>query len=237
MVMMSNINNNIFLFHFDIKDIDLTTRSVLTGMGYKTAPDDYIVSAIEKQLKEIGNILELSGGFKIMNPEDFSCGNDYFEIEDIKFDCGKIIATQLKKAENIAVFAATAGAEIERYMAEFKKQGDVFSAYILDAIGSEAAELITEETQNKVEKTISSIKWKITNRYSPGYCGWSVAEQEKLFAFLPESFLNIALSESSLMTPIKSVSGIIGLGPSVKKNGYTCSICNLETCFRRKTNG
>ncbi|MCK7538940.1 MAG: hypothetical protein MZV63_52410 [Marinilabiliales bacterium] len=47
----------------------------------------------------------------------------------------------------------------------------------------------------------------ITNRFSPGYCGWDVAEQHKLFSFFKDNFCGITLTESALMNPVKSVSG------------------------------
>ena len=75
---------------------------------------------------------------------------------------------------------------------------------------------------------------KITNRYSPGYCGWDVAEQHKLFQLIPDNFCGVRLNESSLMNPEKSVSGIIGIGENVKYNPYTCRICDMKDCIYRK---
>jgi hypothetical protein len=75
---------------------------------------------------------------------------------------------------------------------------------------------------------------KITNRYSPGYCGWDVSEQHKLFRLIPDNFCGIRLTESALMDPVKSNSGIIGIGESVKMNPYTCSLCDLKECAYRK---
>lgn len=74
--------------------------------------------------------------------------------------------------------------------------------------------------------------WKHTNRYSPGYCGWHVSEQQKLFSLFPvASPCGIQLTDSSLMIPIKSVSGIIGVGSHVRKLEYTCGLCTYEIVF------
>jgi len=74
---------------------------------------------------------------------------------------------------------------------------------------------------------------KITNRYSPGYCGWDIKEQANLFGLLPEKFCGIRLSDSMLMKPIKSVSGIIGIGRDVNYDQYTCSYCRDVNCLYR----
>jgi hypothetical protein len=73
----------------------------------------------------------------------------------------------------------------------------------------------------------------ITNRYSPGYCNWSVSEQKLLFSFLPDGFCGIKLNDSALMTPIKSISGIIGIGQNVKMNEYNCNHCGVKDCTYR----
>jgi cobalamin-dependent methionine synthase I len=74
----------------------------------------------------------------------------------------------------------------------------------------------------------------ITNRYSPGYCDWPVKDQQKLFSFFPEKFCGIRLSESSLMYPIKSLSGMIGIGSLVSYQLYPCDSCKDENCQYRK---
>ena len=36
------------------------------------------------------------------------------------------------------------------------------------------------------------------------------------------------------MVPIKSVSGIIGLGEKVRRLDYTCGLCDFKQCYKRK---
>lgn len=61
-----------------------------------------------------------------------------------------------------------------------------------------------------------------TNRFNPGYCGWDVTEQHKLFSLMADNYCGIRLTESALMDPVKSGSGFIGIGKSVKRVPYTC---------------
>ncbi|KAB2838638.1 MAG: hypothetical protein F9K45_11080, partial [Melioribacteraceae bacterium] len=74
---------------------------------------------------------------------------------------------------------------------------------------------------------------KTTNRYSPGYCNWKVNEQHLLFSLLPKNFCGIKLTDSALMLPIKSISGIIGIGEKVKYSEYSCNECNIKDCTYR----
>ncbi|MEE9574398.1 MAG: LacI family DNA-binding transcriptional regulator [Candidatus Neomarinimicrobiota bacterium] len=50
---------------------------------------------------------------------------------------------------------------------------------------------------------------------------------------LERNFDGIEITDSALITPIKLVSGIIGLGENVKKKAYTCNICTMENCYLR----
>lgn len=51
---------------------------------------------------------------------------------------------------------------------------------------------------------------------------------------LPDRPCGIELTESSLMYPIKSVSGIIGIGSRVERKPYGCTICRNTACYKRR---
>ena len=87
--------------------------------------------------------------------------------------------------------------------------------------------------QDELEAVMKEAGFSITNRYSPGSCGWPVSDQQLLFSLFPDKYCGISLSDSSLMDPLKSVSGIIGIGRNVKKTAYTCDICDIENCMYR----
>ena len=70
--------------------------------------------------------------------------------------------------------------------------------------------------------------------YSPGYCGWHVSQQQLLFSMLPPSPCGVRLNDSSLMYPIKSVSGIIAVGSRVKKQKYGCELCGKVDCYKNR---
>jgi len=114
------------------------------------------------------------------------------------------------------------------------KDGDLLTGYIYDVIGSEVVETATDLMQNNLKETMSAEGIKITNRYSPGYCGWDVAEQHKLFLLLTDNYCGIKLNDSALMNPEKSVSGFIGIGENVRYNPYTCRLCDMKDCIYRK---
>lgn len=149
------------------------------------------------------------------------------------FDMGKIILRQLQGSEAYACFIATSGVEYEAYLNRLKLQGDLVPLYIADALGSVIAEKCADRMEEHLQLSIDKLGWHHTNRFSPGYCGWSVSEQQLLFPLFNGNTCGVRLTDSSLMLPIKSVSGIIGVGKDVHKLDYTCRLCNQANCFRR----
>jgi cobalamin-dependent methionine synthase I len=105
--------------------------------------------------------------------------------------------------------------------------------YILDALGSMIVESAANKLQEEIREVAHTKGLTITNRYSPGYCNWSVADQDQLFSFFPPNCCEINLTDSFLMHPIKSVSGLIGMGEKVKFREYTCDLCSQTDCFHR----
>jgi hypothetical protein len=104
---------------------------------------------------------------------------------------------------------------------------------VFDLLGSMIVESAADLLQAEIQRMALSEGLLITNRYSPGYCNWSVADQHKLFSFFPDNCCGIRLTDSALMHPIKSVSGIIGIGPDVSFREYTCNLCSQVDCFHR----
>ncbi|MRR23192.1 hypothetical protein EG830_09460 [bacterium] len=113
------------------------------------------------------------------------------------------------------------------------KEGDLLRGYVYDVIGSEVAENAADRMQEELKATSELRGMKITNRFSPGYCGWDVSDQHKLFSFFSNNYCGITLTDSALMNPVKSVSGIIGIGKKLRFRVYPCKRCSDRNCIYR----
>ena len=159
----------------------------------------------------------------------------FFVIRELPaFDMGKIIERQLHGSEAYALFIATAGVPYETYQQRLKDAGDMVRVYIADALGSVIAEKCADQMEQHLQESIDKLGWHHTNRFSPGYCGWHVSQQQLLFPLFDGHTCGVRLTDSSLMLPIKSVSGLIGLGTDVRRLEYTCGLCNFEKCYKRR---
>jgi hypothetical protein len=221
-------------FSPSFRELAIDRTIVERGLGYRKGPAPEIVrQLIDEILPEIPNRLAIQCGFRILPTDDISITKKGVLCGDTRLSTGPVIAKQLRKSKTTALFVSTAGPHLEQWSHQLMAEGDMMKGYLVDTVGSEVADRASEWLEKQIEERVAPFGWKMTNRYSPGYCDWPVSDQQNLFSFLPPRFCGISLSASSLMSPIKSLSGIIGLGPEVHRGAYQCSICDLTDCFRR----
>ena len=204
------------------EELGITAADVYEQMGYHDAqPDKATQQETAMILKEVSQWLRPRFSYLVVNKQpDFKMGN--------------IILRQLRGSEAFALFVCTSGLEFETYQHRLKEQGDMVRVFIADALGSVIAEKCADQMEKALQESIDKLGWKHTNRFSPGYCGWHVSQQQLLFPLFQGHTCGVTLTDSSLMLPIKSVSGIIGLGEKVRKLEYTCGLCDFKQCYKRK---
>lgn len=203
-------------------------------MGYMpgTAPEPVTIltGEVSEELRPLGDV---RAEYRLLENVKFCPEDKTIEVEGVVFGVKPIIFRQIKDAEEVALFICTAGPEIGERSRRSMKEGDLLRGYVYDVIGSEVVENAVDRMQEELRMRMAAMGKGITNRFSPGYCSWDVAEQHKLFSFFRDNFCGITLTESALMNPVKSVSGIIGIGKDVRYAPYQCNLCEDKNCLYR----
>ncbi|OFX32912.1 MAG: hypothetical protein A2W90_01915 [Bacteroidetes bacterium GWF2_42_66] len=221
-----------YQFNFQELDISKNEISELLGFNGEEMPEPF-GSYLEEACQDAARLCDIRGAVYISENIEFISNNSAFTIDGQFFDAGKLISRQLKKATSLALFICTAGEGISKKSQALLHGDDPAKGYVYDVLGSITVETAMDKIQRQLREELSATGEKLTNRYSPGYCDWSVAHQHKLFSFFPENHCGISVNSSALMHPIKSVSGVIGIGKEVKFNKYHCEMCTSETCIYR----
>ena len=222
-------------FHFELSELDVDLRMIEDTLGYGEGGDLEIVdSLIPEILKEPDLFCNIRAEYRIFDNFEFVGSDKSLNINEINLNINKTIFASLKRAGSLAVFICTAGEEIVTRTRKALTEGDPLMGYIYDLTGSIIVEAAAARMQDELEKSLLSEGNRISNRYGPGYCGWDVSEQHKLFTLFPDNFCGIRLTHSALMDPVKSLSGIIGIGADVRFNPNRCSLCNMKDCSFRK---
>ncbi len=227
------MSRNIFEFTVPFAALAVRESDILAILGYSADKAPQHFQAILKGvLAQAKTLCHARVGYRLFSDVKFSGDRRHLDMGGVSFAVGRIIAAQLRRAEGAALFVCTIGSEMEQWAAQRMNGGDYIQGYIADAVASALVEAAADKIHNHLEQKHPGIR--TSNRYSPGYCGWDVAEQQKLFSLLPMSFCGVSLSASSLMSPIKSVSGVIGLGPHVQRSDYPCRLCDMNDCLYRR---
>ena len=156
-----------------------------------------------------------------------SRGRDWVVIDGVRFT-SRVLRTNLDKTHRVFLYLATGGRELEEWKSSL---GDLLLQFWADALCEMALGSALQELNNHLEKRYALGP---SSAMSPGsLADWPIREQIPLFSLLgdTEESIGVRLTESLLMTPLKSVSGI----RFASETGFeSCQLCPRENCPGRR---
>ena len=149
------------------------------------------------------------------------------EVAGVTFD-SPLLRENLEAANKVFPYIITLGPELEQAAAA---QDDLLRQYYLEEIANIALEQAAAWLAGHLET-----RYGLTglSNISPGsLVDWPITEQPKLFSIFgdTERLIGVRLTDSMLMVPRKSISGI--LFPS-EEGFVACQLCDRERCQGRK---
>ena len=207
------------------------------GLGLDKEPSEKTASLIEQAFESFIDLARPKGLFETITLEEFAPIYAGTGLNEPKTPLEGIYPG----AEQLALFAVTLGQPVSERIDELFGANDFALAYVLDAVASEGAELAAEAVGEQFDHLVMGdddpFEDKSQLRYSPGYCGWHISGQGRLFDRLRPGDIGIELNSSYLMQPLKSVSGVIVSGKKeihFFNNSFPfCNDCVTKTCRDR----
>ncbi len=147
----------------------------------------------------------------------------------------------LQKADSLAVFVVTVGEKVTKKIDQLFKTNDFALGSMLDSVASAGTDRAADQIEVRYFNLLTR-KGEITPskgilRFSPGYCGWHMSGQRKLFEFLRPQDIGVTLLDSYLMKPLKSISGVVLTGEKeifAFEDSYPfCGQCRDHSCRDR----
>ena len=140
------------------------------------------------------------------------------------------------EVEHVAASVVTIGDALERRVAALWESRELPLASMLDSVGSGAVESLAEYVNDVLCQQGLAAGLAVTNRISPGYADWNVAEQHALFRLCPGAPVGVTLNEACFMTPGKSISLLVGAGRRARVDHYfsQCARCWMRDCAYRR---
>jgi hypothetical protein len=190
------------------KRLRLTDSAMAGDLAAKAGPS---ISA--KAVYKVGYVDEKAEQSVVINGERFT---------------SRVLRRNLAEVGRVFAFVLTLG---DRYDARIDRTGDLLEKYYLDEIGNLALGRARTRLEKHLRRTYGLEK---ISCMAPGsLADWPIEEQAGLFRLIGEveAAIGVKLTESMLMQPRKSVSGIYF--PS-NVTFFSCQLCPRERCDGRK---
>jgi len=197
-------------------------------------PHGQYANEVHSLIDEAGRIARPRALYKIAvvdrrEPEAVVIAETPSSLERAQF-VSRALRVNLDEVERVFPYVATCGGELDSIPVA---PGDVFGQFCRDTIKEMA-----------LWAALSHLYVHLTESYGLGALAsmnpgsgetnvWPIEQQKELFAFLGnvQASIGVRLTDSCLMVPNKSVSGIFY--PS--EGGFeSCQLCRQERCFHRR---
>lgn len=219
---------------FRFEELTLDYSQIIRSLGFEGCELDNLPEPfgdyLTKVHKECYLLDDIRGSYLITEAKTGESRKSIF-AGGHEFKVGKVIRKELNGFSKLAFFVCTAGATLSRKTEVLLSGEDPVLGYVYDLVGNGITEAVGDKIQELVRQRAQIDGQKITNRYSPGYCSWDVSSQQQLFSLFGDNPSGVSLNASSLMHPIKSISGVIGIGKFVNYRDYQCELCSMNKCY------
>lgn len=205
-------------------------------LGYGKSTPDEVICGIADEVED-----------KLLAAIDAKYVYKYFPIESTFEACvtlcgtslelvGRSISEHLKGCFGVALFTATLSGKVDQVIRSYQVTG-MSHAVIADAFSSAAIEQVCDMVEEEISKKFPGKYF--TFRFSPGYGDLPLDIQpEFLMVCDAGKRIGVNITEGGLMTPVKSVSAIIGISDTPPKNtARGCTTCMMKNKCKYRIQG
>lgn len=191
---------------YDVPPVD--RREVLLYAGCRgDESDPAIASLLDECISECGGIFKCGVSFIDTALRTLPGGKTAFLMPEVVLEADSAeLSGHLTGCTGAVIFGATVGIGIDRLIMKYSHT-QPSKAVMLQAYGAERIEAVCDMFEEDVRRDHKSA----VSRFSPGYGDLSLELQKNIASLLElNRNLGIAVNESLLMSPSKSVTAIIG---------------------------
>ena len=162
---------------------------------------------------------------------------------DVSFQ-SRDLAEHFREAREMTILIVTIGPRLEKQVEKLFEERNSGVGCILDLLGSAAVDKVAYRVRDLIQKDALAKGYRAMSRgycigktcpaytdcggvvaywWSPGYGDMETREQKKLFSLIDGNEIGVHLEESCMMTPRKSYTCLIPIGPQEENVSYACN--------------
>lgn len=190
-----------------LKPIRMEEAARYLGYGGKQ-PDEVILSLMRECEAPLLEACRPAYSYAVFDVE--AAGEELILLRDCALRLtGKDIVKHLEGCQKAAVMAATLGSGVDRLLRQLQVSS-MPKALLTDAMAGAAIEQICDDLQEEIRKQLPA--YRQTWRFSPGYGDLPLSLQETLLSVVEAGKrIGLVTTQSQMLSPVKSVTAIIGL--------------------------
>ena len=215
-----------------VDNLNVDSDEILRYLGHKGQSVDENTNQLIREC--IDEIQKDFGGRYVYNIYDIDIQKDTIKLLNTAISLpGISISHQLKGCTKCILMAVTLGNNIDRMIRYYMKE-HISKGIIYDACSTVFVEALCDFVEVEMSNSLDD-KNSLTTRFSPGYGDLPISIQPEILEVLNAyKKIGLAVNESFILTPRKSITAVIGIGTDNKKNNRCIQCMKYETCSIRK---
>lgn len=226
----------IYSYSLNSDMVAITEKEVYRYLGYgKIYPSREVTALIGECIDEFNKF----AAYRACYTEVEIDVNEELELVDFGFIKvnSHSLTLNLNGCRSAYIFAATTGAMAERHIIK-QNRLSALRGVVTDAVGSASIEDFCNILNKKLADTAASDGKFPRPRFSCGYGDFSLKYQPQILAFLDSSRkIGLSITDNLMMTPVKSVTAVIGISNTPTDCRSGCSECKKTDCRYRAQSG
>ncbi len=215
--------------------MDTRTKEAIRYLGYGSkAVDDRTLKLISEAFTELDELADKRIVYRIF--EFFVPDSEWIVVEHLNIH-SKNLSKNMKGCEKAVLLGATLGSGVDRLIRRYSCM-DMAKAVVVQACAAAVLEEYLDEWQEDLRMRMERNGYYLRPRFSPGYGDFSIEHQEEFLRLLDSAKkIGLSMTGSSMLTPTKSVTAVIGLSrENTVCHKAGCEMCGKSDCsYRRDT--
>ena len=185
------------------------------------------------------------GPWVYVREAELHVAGDALRLDGIEFHSPKL-REHLRQAgaRRALLVAMSAGATCEDHAHQLWQEAKPDEYFFLEIFGSAVVEHLMATLNGRLCDLVEREGLMAVRHYSPGYAGWDVAEQNKLFELIAHGLTQslpgpLEVLSTGMLRPKKSLLAVVGLAPATQANSdaarlVPCASCSFAPCQYRR---